>query len=92
MSGYAGDIGIVKYNIGPDGNLNVPVSVDERAEDEWFILQANGVKLGGYRTKEEAIDDWREQNPQAPVSATIVRVTVTVSHEGQLGPGYAPGR
>lgn len=77
-------IDIVRYNVGPNGNRNVPVSVDEGSSEEWALLQDNGVAHRGFATKEDALESWKRSGMPPDVHAYVVKVCASVSQEGRL--------
>ena len=73
---------LFKYNVGADGDLNVPVSILERDGEEWAIVRDNGVGTRGFDTEEEA-RVWADENVRKD-SAYLVRINTSVKQIGRL--------
>jgi hypothetical protein len=48
------------------------------------IVQANGVTRRGFKTRDEALEDWRQSNMPPDVFGYLVKICASVSQEGRV--------
>lgn len=77
------NIELVKYNKGVDGNLNVPVSINEQETEQWLIIYDTGCGVGqSFSTKEDAME-WAAEMV-LPNTTNLVRIKVSVKQYGRI--------